>query len=173
MTQQEQRGYHSTNTPCPAALGQRSKERRKPEFPVIRKTGKTDSRLTKLKKKMAKHTKACMCLQCDTRNHINYRHQEKAQNKYINYNKMFCKINQIKLKIIFLMPFSIRPFAANSNVLVPIGYSLCMFGEGGGALLGSRKGGFSLGSLLGFLLGIRLAAPVMGLTECFVQYVFW
>ena len=50
VTQQEQRGYHITNTPCPAALGQHSKERRKPEFPVIRKTGKTDSRLTKLQK---------------------------------------------------------------------------------------------------------------------------
>ena len=56
VTQQETKGTDTT-VPCPAALGQRSKERTKPEFPVIRKTEKTDFRLTKLKK-MAEHTKA-------------------------------------------------------------------------------------------------------------------
>ena len=32
------------------------------------------------------------------------------------------------------------------------------------------RGGFALGSSLGSLYWIRLAAPVLGLTECLVQY---
>ena len=56
MTQQETKGTDTT-VPCPAALPTQQRKD-KPEFPVIRKTEKTDFRLTKLKIKMAKHTKA-------------------------------------------------------------------------------------------------------------------